>query len=91
MKVWQQNRKLKGTAVAVRSTIAFTKAGERFRKGLLKSAKEAKHLESLGVDWKLSALEIKEALEAKKAINNKYTTDIDPPSQITYSTSISEH
>lgn len=91
MKVWQQNRKFKGTAVAVRSTIAFTKAGERFRKGLLKSAKEAKRLETIGVDWKLSPSEIQEAVEKKKTISNKYSTDVDRNSQITYSASMSEH
>jgi hypothetical protein len=91
MKIWQQNRKLKATAVAVRSTVAFTKAGARFRRGLLKSAQEAKQLEDAGIDWKLSSAEIKSELEKKTVISSKKYLAVTDHSQLTYSASMSEN
>jgi hypothetical protein len=92
MKIWQENRKLKATAVAVRSTVAFSKAGARFRQSLLKSAREAKQLEDAGIDWKLSAAEIQREIEKKTVISTKkYLVDHDHHSQLTYSASMSEN
>lgn len=91
MRIWQQNRKLKAIAVAVRSAVAFTKAGAKFRRSLLKSALEAKQLEDAGIDWKLSGAEIKAELEKKKVMSSKkYHMDHDH-SQLTYSASMSEN
>ena len=85
MKIWQRNRKLKGTILFVNSTIAFQKAGARFRRGLIKAASEAKELERNGISWKLSADEIQKELDSQKKIMDIHQ------SQITYSASISEH
>lgn len=85
MKIWQRNRKLKGTALLVHSTVAFQKAGEKFRRGLIKAAKQAKELERNGISWKLTADEIQSELNSHKKIVDANH------SQITYSASISEH
>lgn len=85
MKIWQRNRKLKGTALLVHSTVAFQKAGEKFRRGLIKAAKQAKELEKNGISWKLTSEEIQTELNAHKKVTDK------DHSQITYSASTSEH
>jgi hypothetical protein len=78
---------MKNISVAVHSAIAFTKAGQRFRRGLLTSAKEARQLEKDGIDWRLSSAEI----QTKKKNLHKKILDLDPHTQVTYSGSMSEH
>lgn len=78
LKVWQTNRKLRGTALVVQSSLAFKKSGQKFRRSLIKAAQQVKELEADGIDW--------------KDASSHASHNTDPfYSHMTYSASLSEH
>jgi hypothetical protein len=63
MRKWNEVRKLKNTALAVKSIVRFQLAGARHRKAILSAARHARQLEKDGISWKLTAGEIEEEMK----------------------------
>lgn len=59
MKQWNAKRKMVLSALAVKTCVKFTLAGQRYRQGLLAAARRAKELEEKGISWELPKDEIK--------------------------------
>jgi hypothetical protein len=71
MRKWNEVRKLKNTALAVKSIVRFQLAGARHRKAILSAARHARQLEKDGISWKLTAGEIEEVKRSMSKASSK--------------------
>ena len=74
LRKWNAARKLKNTALAVKSVIRFQLAGARHRSALLAAARHAKRLEKEGISWRLTCDDI-EVLKSPTAARQQNYAD----------------
>lgn len=85
MRKWNDSRKLKNAALAVKSVVKFQLAGARHRRAILSAARHARELEKEGISWMLTAAEIEEEVKqstskSSKMLKNLTAQDLDASS-----------
>jgi aspartokinase len=70
LRKWNVNRKLKDTALAVKSVVKFQLAGAKHRRSILIAARHARELEKEGISWRLTSEEIYHEVQLSRSKNS---------------------